>query len=74
MRKNTKKPAGAFFKTRMDALGVTPLNNKISLENPEAEYPVLKVKTVPIFEEDNKGNIAINFYNLEGEFITYYQS
>jgi len=77
MSKNTEKaeekPAGIFFQTRMDALGVTPLNNKITLINPEIESPGNKSVSASIFEEDSKGNICINFYNLERELITYYK-
>jgi hypothetical protein len=77
MSKNNKKPKkkspGMFFQTRMDALGVTPLNNKISLANPEAEFPVPSVIEMPIFEEDNKGNICINFYDLDCQRIMYYK-
>jgi hypothetical protein len=77
MRKDTKeskkKPPGQFFQTRMDALGLTTDNNQISLKNPEAEFPVPAVFKIPIFEEDNKGNIAINFYDLDSQRIIYYK-
>lgn len=77
MRKNTKskkkKPPGQFFQSRMNALGVTADNNKISLKNPEAEFPVPKVSEISIFEEDSKGNICINFYNLDAELLTFYK-
>lgn len=72
-QKAKEKPVGIFFQTRMDALGVTPLNNKITLINPEIESPGNKAVSASIFEEDNKGNICINFYNLERELITYYK-
>lgn len=68
-----KKTAGEFFQTRMDALGVTAINNKIAMVNPEAESPIASVMEVPVFEEDNKGNICINFYDLNRQRITYYK-
>lgn len=72
-KKTKKKPPGIFFQTRMNALGVTPLNNKISLVNPEAEFPVPAVVESPIFEEDSNGNICINFYDLDRRRIIYYK-
>lgn len=63
----------AFFNERMIPLGVTEENNTIELFNPEAEPPMSKVATQRIFWYDQKGNITITYYTIEGHVIIYYR-
>jgi len=61
-----------FFNQRMEPLGVTEENNKISLFNPEADWPIVANQEAQIFGTDQKGNITIRYYTLAGEDIVYY--
>lgn len=62
----------SFFQKRMQLLGVTDDNNKITVHNPEAEYPMPSVTNRPIFSEDKDGNIEICFSHIDGTIVTYY--
>ena len=63
-----------FYKDRMNEIGVTPENNKIQLIDPDREHPASKSFESRIFEENNNGDILINFFNLERQPITYFHS
>lgn len=62
----------SFFEKRMSILGVTDEKNKMQIINPEAEFPMPKVHDIKIFEEDKDGNIVLNYWNIHGEQIVYY--
>ncbi|MEM6397773.1 MAG: primase-helicase family protein [Bacteroidota bacterium] len=61
----------SFYEQRMAALKVTDDNNYIQVENPDADYPMPKVYRQQIFQEDNKSNIVINYYGVDGKRINY---
>lgn len=60
-----------FYESRMQLLEVTEENNKMWIENPDAEFPEPKRREVQIFTEDKDGNIRINFCRLDGSAINY---
>lgn len=61
----------SFYEQRMQALGVTKENNKITLRDDLADIGSQVRPDVNIFSEDKEGNIVITFYNIEGYFIQY---
>jgi len=65
------KKTPSYFEQRMDELGVTPENNKITLIHPEAEFPMKKEIEAEVFSEDKEGNIRITIYDVSGQLITY---
>jgi len=64
---------GEFFDTRMKQLGVDESNNQVKLFNPEAEHPMPRWSTAPIFTEvGEEGDIEINYWSLDRQAIVYY--
>lgn len=62
----------SFYQQRMSLLGVTDTNNRISIYDPEAEFPQPDTATWPLFaEEKTTGDIMISYYTVDGEAIRY---
>lgn len=62
----------SYFQVRMDALGITPENNRIQIFDPEAEFPQPEYSWWPLFAEDKAtGDIRISYYTIDGEAIRY---
>lgn len=52
-------------------LGVTPDNNKITVTNPNVDFPMTGKTEAEIFSEDKDGNIVIMYWRINGDLITY---
>jgi hypothetical protein len=63
----------SYYEIRMSELGVNDENNRITLNDPEADFPKKSTLTKEIFSEDGEGNIQILYYTLDRELITYVQ-
>lgn len=61
----------SFFNQRMIPLGVTEENNFFEVYDSEAEFPRPSTYQIPIFSEDEAGNIVIVYWDIEGNLITY---
>lgn len=64
---------GDYFKSRMAQIGATEENIKLCIENPMAESPMPGKYEIDIFTDVKEG-IAISFYSIEGELITYFNN
>lgn len=62
-----------FFTERMAELGTTEENNQVEIYNAEIEPPMNKVAVEKIFWYDQKGNITINYWTIDGQAIVFYR-
>ncbi|MFN4256623.1 MAG: primase-helicase family protein [Saprospiraceae bacterium] len=64
----------SFFESRMQLLGVTEQKNRITVTDPEAEFPAPeRYETAFFTEEKSSGDIEIFYWTIEGEVIRYLQ-
>jgi hypothetical protein len=61
----------SYFAKRMEVLGITAANNTISAVNPN--MPGTDPYSFPLFEETDKGDIKINYFQLNGWHTNYKQ-
>lgn len=61
----------AYLKQRLGELGITDEQNSIALYNPDADFPINPHSVKEIFSHDERGNIKIRVYRVNGEPITF---
>lgn len=62
-----------FFEKVMEEIGVTEENNKITVTNEEAEFPMSKVTERKIWTETKNGDIQILYYTIDRKVYSYTQ-
>ena len=66
----------SYLHQRLTPMGIDADSAEWHMElyNPDAEFPQPETQLFPIFSEDEKGNLRILVYSIDGEIINYFSA